>query len=401
LLTADFGAETDISNLPPQEQRHFLDYFKDRKESEIAPIQNFCRLYGLTGVRTFLSLERGDESLGDAIVAFGAHSEQAGEVFQYYGELLDSAERAEELVREVTGCEGADCMEQAALVRENILNRAQKDLEAAVRSDDAGDVTALVQNYVAAAKEYVALLQEVGAGGIESIASGELSAEDQKRMRVLLRSNYDGVYEGVEYAAFKTAVEDSLTNSFTNPDTTFRVLRDEGEIVSFNRFDTVRDVSGREVSYFGSFNADPAYSGVGGVMLEETIKDRLEDGRPMMAYADPGQSVTRKYIENGFVATELHPFSGETLFEIWRKADSPSQFETKQKTVAELLATENTESVVVREQTEAETYPELQQNKALTRYFNKDGKVYLVFETLPEHLRDEFVAPQQEQSEAA
>ena len=67
--------------------------------------------------------------MGDDIVAFGQNNEVAGSVFKYYGELLDSADRAEALVREVTNCEVGNCAELANQVRENILNRAQKILK--------------------------------------------------------------------------------------------------------------------------------------------------------------------------------------------------------------------------------------------------------------------------------
>lgn len=354
-------------------------------------------------IRVFLSLEKEyDTSLGDAIIAFGQHKEIAGKVFRYYGELLDSADRAEALVREVSNCEGESCIDLGNQVRENIINRAQKDLEKAVRSQDPSEVAAQIENYVVAAKEYVALLQEIGAGKIESVSPGLLTEEERGRMQELMHSNYDKVYPGPENEQFKNAVAGSLTKSFSNPNTTFHVLRDNGEIVSYNRFDTLSDHTGREVSYFGSFNADPAYSGVGGVMLEETIKYRLEDGRPMMAHCDPAQPITKKYIEDGFVATQLLNYSGVPAFEIWRSKDSTTQLKSKEKSIEELLASaEETGSIVVREQSDAETYPELQNNMGLTRYFTHQGKTYLVFEQLPDNLRNDFTPPKEDLKEVA
>jgi hypothetical protein len=229
-----------------------------------------------------------------------------------------------------------------------------------------------------------------------------LSEGDRTRMQNLLQANYRKSYPDLNDTQFRDAVAASLTKSFKNPNTTFRILRDQDKIVSYNRFDTLRDYTGKEVSYFGSFNADPAYSGVGGVMLEETIKDRLEDGRPMMAYSDPSQPITKKYIEDGFVVTELHPFGGKTLFEIWRTKDSTGQFESKGKSIAELLTlVGNDMSVVVREQSDAETYPELQKGMGLTRYFNHEKKTYVVFEKLPDTLQGEFIPPQEEFKKAA
>ena len=57
--------------------------------------------------------------------------------------------------------------------------------------------------------------------------------------------------------------------------------------------------------------------------------------------------------------------------------------------------------MIVREQSESEAYPELQNSMGLTRYFTHSGKTYLVFETLPDTLKGEFTPPQEEQKEAA
>jgi polyhydroxyalkanoate synthesis regulator phasin len=394
--------DLSLSDLSVKEQIYFLQYLKKTSVKEAKTIKSFVSLYGVGGMRTFLSLERGDESLGNNIVAFGQHDEVAGTVFKYFGELLNSAERAEALVKEVSDCEGEVCKELAKQVSENIINRAQKDLEKAVRTHDPSEVVAQIENYVAAAKEYVALLQEVGAGKIVKISSSEISLEEQDRMKFLMKANYDKAYPEPENEDFKTAVAKSLEKSFSNPDTSFRVLRDNGKIVSYNRFDTIRDFTGKEVSYFGSFNADPAYSGVGGVMLEETIKDQLESGRPMMAHCDPTQAITRKYIEDGFIATQFYEISGKPSFEIWRTKESRSMLKSKHMSVTDLLEkSESSGPVIVRERQSREEYDELREGKALTRHFTHDGKTYLVFETLPKSLQEDFTPPKEEQKKAA
>jgi len=400
LLHESFGV--DLTQLSRTEQLHFLNYLKRTNVANADTMKRFTSRYGVDGMRTFLSLERGDETLGDSIVAFGKNDEVASTVFRYYGDLLSGADRAEQLVREVSNCEGDLCADLANQVRENILNRAQKDLEKAVRAHDPSEVAAQIENYVVAAKEYVALLQEVGTGKIESVSPEALTEEERVRMQELLRKNYDKAYPEPENNEFKAAVAGSLTKSFGNPNTTYRILRDQGKIVSFNRFDTLRDYTGKQVSYFGSFNADPAYSGVGGIMLEETIKDQLEKGSPMMAHCDPTQAITKKYIEDGFVATGFYSLAGKPSFEIWRSKDSTTQLESKGKSIEELLAlTEDSGSIVVREQSSAETYPELQNTMGLTRYFTYQGKTYLVFEKLNDILRSEFIPPQENLKKAA
>ena len=152
-----------INELTIQEQLFFIRYLKQVTVEESEPVQTFTTKYGTQGMRTFLSLEKGDKSLGDSIVEFGQHEDVARHVFSYYSELLDGADNAEQLVRGFPQAEGA-VSELVEQVRANILNRAQKDLVQAVQSDNIENIRGKLDTYNVKAKEYVALLQEVGEG---------------------------------------------------------------------------------------------------------------------------------------------------------------------------------------------------------------------------------------------
>lgn len=389
----------------------FINYVLDKDNNEVDKVQNFIsstttEKEKVNRFRTFLSLERGDQSLGDDIVEFGQNFAEADKIFSYYGELLDSADNAENLVKERVDCDNVECSGLIEQVRENILNRAQKDLEKAVRTNDLENLEQNMEFYIAEAKEYVALLQEIGKSNIEKISASALSETDKNAMIQLLKKNYEIISPGEDQVDFREAVLNSLINSFDNPNTEFRILRDKDKIVSFNRFDTVVNNDGSEITYFGSFNADPAYSGVGGVVLEETIKDRLKDGRPMLAHTDPNQPITKKYINSGFVMTNIeqnYAGTGRMIFEIWQSSEINNQLESKQLTEQELLDKINDESsdIIIREQTPNETYPEINAGKALTRYIKNEGKTYLVFEKLPKPLNKESDIDIVEQKEAA
>lgn len=389
LVQREFNFE--LKDLSIREQFFFLNYLKRVTVAEAGEMKEFTSTHGVSGMRTFLSLERGGQNLGDAIVAFGnQHEDIAYRIFEYYGELLESADKAGALVREVTDCEKDSCVELTNQVRENILKRAQKDLETAVK--EPAKIAANIETYIANAKEYVALLQEVGQGHIETHSGSEITPEDQEEMEDLLIKNYQRMYP--DNPAFRDVVFDSLQSKFGSTETTFRILRDtsdEKKIVSFDRFDTFRDANGTELTYFGSFNADPAYNGVGSIMLEETIRERLRDGRPMMAHCDPQQAITKKYIEDGFVATVYGDVSDVPSFEIWRSVDSDADLKSKQLSIVELFSlAAKTSSLIVREQRPTETYDEFKTGMALTRYFVHEEKTYLAFEQLPVNLAETF-----------
>jgi len=102
------------------------------------------------------------------------------------------------------------------------------------------------------------------------------------------------------------------------------------------------------------------------------------------------------------VATQYYELAGKPSFEIWRSKISGSELKSKSKTVEELLSsTDISNSITVREESAAEEFPELKSGKALTRYFTHQGKVYLVFEVLPNSLSETFTPPQAQNKEAA
>ena len=119
-LEHDFGIE--LKSLSIKEQVYFLNYLKHVTVAEAETMQHLTSLYGVDGMRTFLALERGDESLGDAIVAFGQHEEVARPVFALYSELLDAADNAEQVLNETLADKGQEETVVKEQVRQTILN---------------------------------------------------------------------------------------------------------------------------------------------------------------------------------------------------------------------------------------------------------------------------------------
>ena len=390
----------ELKDLSIREQFYFLNYLKRVDVANADTMKRFTSLYGVDGMRTFLSLERGDETLGDHIVAFGQHDEVAGTVFKYYGELLNNSEQAEALV-EKAGCEGDHCVQLAEQVRENIINRAQKDLETAVRAHDPSEVVAKIETYVADAKVYVALLQEAVQKPLESIPASEINDGDKEQIRALSARNYINEPEG-----FQGVIQSGLESALSSSNTRFYMERDsEGRVIFCDRFDDKVDVyNGRTVKYFGSVNAEPAFNGIGRVRITETLEQELANGETMFAHCDPENAVSSLYIEHGFVATGTISTAGKFSFEIWRSNNSSEQLQTKNLPTAELIEQleKQDESVEyeIRKVESADRFPELSEGKYLTRYFRYNGEYYAVFESAPATLKVEFVPPQ-EQQEAA
>lgn len=389
-----------VKNLNIREQFYFLNYLKQVTNSEAGEMQVFTQRFGVNGMRTFLSLERGDETLGDHIVAFGQHEEIANTVFQYYGELLDKAEQAEKLVQEA-GCDKEHCLQLAEQVRENILNRAQKDLETAVQTHDPSEVAAKIETYAADAKVYVALLQEAIQEPLEAIPASKIAESDKNQIMALSARNYTNESED-----FQTVIRSGLETALESENTHFYIEHDKsGRVIFCDRFDHKVDrQTGREVKYFGSVNAEPAFNGIGRVRISETLEQEMKSGEAIFGHCDPKNAVSSLYIELGFVATRTVSPAGKFSFEIWRSSDSSEQLPTKQLSTTELLEQfEKLDESVdhkIRRVEQNDQFTELSEGKYLTRYFRYNGEYYAVFEPAPASLKAEFVPPHEEKEAA-
>ena len=331
------------------------------------------------------------EHIAEQLLAFAeALPESAEQLFSKYAQLLDAANEAETLVRETTACKESECDRLITEVRTNILGQAEKFLTSIVTTQEINQASETLEIFSADARVYVSLLRAVGiekmtSQPLEQVPAPALAETDRNRMRELLGANFRH-----ETLAFQALVRQSLEDHLSDNATEFYVLRDPktGIVVSFNRFDTsYREVTGERIQYFGSFNADPVYQGVGAVMLERTISERMLTTDVMYAHCDPYARISQKYIEDGFIATErLYP-ADKLSFEIWRSRESAQQLKTKQLPVAELVAIADqtldpAADYFVRTVVPGDTFDELDDGLGylLTRYFTVGSKTYAAFE---------------------
>lgn len=310
-----------------------------------------------------------------------------------FTDLLTEANRSEELIEsEADNLTDSQKEELTEGLRKLLLQQAEKVIDIAAAATDSDSLKDDLETYTFDKRAFTSLVQSLGVEAMLSNPLREISSEDltqvqENRMLELMRKNYETLYPGDEYAEFRTKVEAGLHASFENSSTRFYVLEDNGEIVSFNRFDVIRDSSDRQIKYFGSFNADSRYRGVGSEMLEKTIEAQMQNSEVMFAHCDPKMSISQKYIEDGFVATQTETVYGHFSFEIWRSGSTIENLETKQMSKVDLVALSNIsagpeDDYFVREVEVNDRFDELDSGLSylLTRYFTHEGKTYAAFE---------------------
>jgi len=88
-IESEFGLP--LSSLSLREQFYFLRFVKTKSFEEIESIKRFSRKFGISGLRTFLSLDYGQD-IGDQIINLGEKNElEARNIFEAYGGLINSA----------------------------------------------------------------------------------------------------------------------------------------------------------------------------------------------------------------------------------------------------------------------------------------------------------------------
>lgn len=305
-------------------------------------------------------------------------------------QLVAVANQAEGIVLEEVGEAEPEFV---LAVRKSILGNAKQLLLSISKASDPQTIERILDNHAIEAKSFVSILQQVGVEKmlrqpLDRISAVELTELDREQMRRLIRENYEREYPGEANQEFRETVIKSFESALKRVATDLYILRDGEEIVSYNRFDSrVNNKTGQRQLYFGSFNADPKYRGVGGFMLERTIREKLEECEAIQAHCDPQSDISKKYIEDGFIATQTETLAGKFSFEIWRSKDSSEILQTKKMSQEELVAIagdtmDRDTDYWVREVEPNDPFHELDEGLGflMTRYFTYQGKTYAAFE---------------------
>ncbi len=414
--------EIDIHSFSEQEQFQFLQYVKTKGREQTGKVQTFCKTFGETGFKTFLSLEYGKE-LGDDIIALGEKlpKEEAGRLFAKYGELVDAATEAETSLREHFP-EAKLSPELVEGVRESLLRRGRDMLvsfAAEVKvAKNVGYEQAIphlerelsllrggAALFAAGFKELsrrgekLNLSELKGDIGFEQeVLAESFSEADRERMRELYRINY------AEYPEFQKMCVEKLNEVLSQNDSQFFVLRYKGVIEGFYRL----GVTDHDAAYFGAFNMNPKYagSGIGEALMQQSLDVKAKDF-VIVANCIADKSIAANYIERGFICTHTKQVHEPHLMYITRHDAQNSMFPTKALADEEIIRVCGTETgyVCKRVPIDAVTHVDLAlldersedgTRHVLTRYIRdkKSQSAYLVFEKTTDLAIENFSRPE-------
>ncbi|MEK9183430.1 MAG: GNAT family N-acetyltransferase [Patescibacteria group bacterium] len=306
-LGADLSrrANVDLIQLNAQEQ-HWLVQAVRAKKGNYEAVVNLAEKYGLSGLKSFLSLEYGAE-MGGRIMAIAENLDQetAQAVFDRYFEIVDAVEKARDYLLEQVDQVGNE--QTVDEIVKNLLQRSRQFLadfsqetqkaKLGQRKINSQDILARLANikteillfasaFKALAGKQTVDLRDIKDTEIQITPAVGLKPADKETMKKIFTQNRPGYSKSL---LKKTLTEFSA--ALESADKIFYLLRHQGEMAAFVRFDELPE--GR--LYAGSLNVRPEIKGsaIGSAMLkaaletegrEQVIEAVVYEKNPMMKH---------------------------------------------------------------------------------------------------------------------
>ncbi len=354
----------DISKLKSvEEQIYFLDFARRVGVTEVGELKEFNASFGLTGLRSFLSVAYDSQS-AEYIKKIGSTFpvDTARMIFAKFTEYVDTAEQVEASLVEVVEKTGQTGLHE--VVRRSLLERATSFLRtcgtppvstmpvaerAAYIERELGKLSADASRTAAVSREIKKMggtvtSEEVLGVRVRKVPATALRSLGRQyaQTEMMLKSNYkEDPNRGYQYTSqFREAIAKGAGALADKKDTTLFLATKDNEkvhdedVLACLRFDEIKNKAGKtERLYFGSFAADQAYMGGGfgeGLLKASFAETEAKySGVPIDAHCDPRAPITQKYLEMGFVATGLEEYEQVPSFSITLDRDRNKRLGTK------------------------------------------------------------------------
>ena len=419
-----------LNNLDFREQGWFLKYLneadEDRKERLKSLIQNF----GEEGMKTFLSLELGEEN-GETILHLAEKLDRpvAEAVFVKFNELTALIKQSQQEI-------GEKYFNKNIKINPNIetIKRAQKilvDFDSQARlldyanlpKEQKKEINAKIFDKLNHINNEASFFGSVFRSAFEQ--GGSIDFEDMKninfenifapellaqkpeyveQMKIVEDKNYPTCQIGQDVKTnpncytdeFRQAQLDGFEAMMSNPRVkVYNLSKNENEnenengnevpvsFLAIENYD-LEENDRRLIKKFTTFNVNPDYRGskFGEAMMSRCLDAEARDS-VILANCSPKALIAQKYIESGFVATKVFEYKGEDGFDIIRDDDKNSNYKSKLMSMEDLLKYQGDEIEMQKtDKGELPDFSKLENNYVLTRYFTRDDKIYTVFEKI-------------------
>ncbi|HCC83627.1 TPA: hypothetical protein DEP96_02140 [Candidatus Uhrbacteria bacterium] len=283
-IEEDMGV--DLTELTLREQVQLLTFLTHTSQANIDRTFNATKTFGVPCARSFLSAEAGDE-FRDHILTISEQvaPETAQKIFNSYANLADLAQTTATNLAKEFFVPGQERTFDIDAIQAQLLTRAREILEAAAKHpEDTANLFSKLANaetsIILLAEMYRSIhhdnpdfsLEDVRHNTIEQMPATELSKQEKIDIQAIHRANWL-----IEEPRALSFLENILQEKLKSPSTNFHILKNNGRIVAFLRFDQKPDGS----LYLGSVNVDSGLRGkaIGDAFLQKVIDEQAINHR--------------------------------------------------------------------------------------------------------------------------
>lgn len=354
-INIELGGEIDITQLNVSSQVQLLRFLASAPDETFDHLKSVLgqnKEFGMQILQSFLSCGE-DREYGNRIIQIAQErGSESRTVFEKYAEIVELISNIDKFVQENFARE----FDQAEIysVTQGLLKKGRDMLITAYQATGLPQETASkLQDYNAMLLVLSEVLKTIRLSGetieleeiksliTERIPGAEISENDRHEMLAIAKSNWSEAPNpsAPEANMVKNTmlnlwpeVSRGIEDGFSSQNNEFVVIKIQGKIVAFLRFDKVEGGT-----YFGSFNVDENARGanLGRMVCQKFVDEKAREGK-IFAHCSPMQDVSSYYIssEGGFVSQDIDlnaANTGEAGFDLVRddKANNTYTFAKK------------------------------------------------------------------------
>ncbi len=306
----------NLIDLSIAEQFRFMSFLKSRTVGDIEEAKIFVKKYGISSIKTFLSIEHGGKEMGDKILELGEKlpEDVASKIFEKYGKIIDTALSARETIEKLVPKEqyksSIDILskiEESLVIRaKNLLIQFSENTEINI-ADISEQLNRHNESILLFADTYKAFIEDGQKIDLETVLTTSirvLSKDDKISLGDnLWQVTRDNRKKFITKDDEMKKREDRFRETLKDENTSFYVLEHDGHVLAFCSFEKQTDGT----ILAESLNVETEIKGakVGGEFFKVLVGKVRKKG-DIVGYVHEGNVGTLPFYENiGFVTQKV------------------------------------------------------------------------------------------------
>jgi GNAT superfamily N-acetyltransferase len=329
-----FKNETGVyfNNLDLREQAAYMSFARSASEHEAESAMSVIKKHGESGLQSFVAHAE-NEDMGEVLLEISntAPKHVADTVFREYAGFVDTVNNLENYIQREFSIDNtdqfADNVARSILLQGEEILREAAETQSLEKGKTLNKITRISQSALVFLHGLKQLRETHGRinpeiienCSLQKLGGDELSQSNLKEMKEIYRANYPTNEYPVEV---QQSLQKKLESMAQSEDGEFYVLTYQDQVESFVGFKKFsEDEGGRIIKQAAAFNVRPEFQNhrIGQLMIDNALAQEAESSI-LVANSRADSGLVGRYIERGFVGTQIAKEKGSELLDIvWDK----------------------------------------------------------------------------------